>query len=276
VRFFDPLMQRSVETHAALEADLRGALPGGQLQLYYQIQVDSDLNPVGAEALLRWAHPRRGMVSPAEFIPVAEESGMIVEIGRWVIEQACRQLAEWARDGQLSRLVLAVNVSAQQFRTADFAQRTQEALERHGVAPERLKLELTESVVLQDVSGVVGKMQALKEQGVRMSLDDFGTGYSSLAYLKQLPLDQIKIDQNFVRNVTTDTSDAVMVKTIIDMAQNFRLDVIAEGVETSEQFEFLKQGGCMSYQGYLFGRPVPREEFEALAKDMCKKRRKRK
>ena len=268
VRFFDPLMQRAVETRASLEADLRGALPGGQLRLYYQVQVDNNLKPIGAEALLRWAHPRRGMVSPAEFIPAAEESGMIVEIGRWVIEQACRQLAEWARDEQMSRLVLAVNVSSQQFRKADFAQRTEDELARRGVAPERLKLELTESVVLQDVSGVIGKMHALRELGVRLSLDDFGTGYSSLSYLKLLPLDQIKIDQAFVRNVTTDPIDAVMVKTIIGMAQNFRLDVIAEGVETAEQLEFLRQGGCMAYQGYLLGKPVPPEEFEALARDL--------
>jgi diguanylate cyclase (GGDEF)-like protein/PAS domain S-box-containing protein len=274
VRFFDPLMQREVETRAALEADLRGALPGGQMMLYYQVQVDGKLNPIGAEALLRWKHPRRGMVSPAEFIPIAEESGLIVEIGRWVIEQACQQLAEWARNKRMSRLVLAVNVSAQQFRAVDFAQRTQEALARHGVAPDRLKLELTESVVLQDVSGVIEKMHALRELGVRLSLDDFGTGYSSLAYLKLLPLDQIKIDQNFVRNVTSDPSDAVMVKTIIGMAQNFRLDVIAEGVETGEQLEFLRRAGCMAYQGYLFGRPVPVEEFEALAQDLFTTHRK--
>lgn len=268
VRFFDPLMQHSVETRAALEADLRGALPGGQFRLYYQIQVDRDLNPVGAEALLRWQHPRRGLVSPAEFIPVAEESGMIIDIGRWVIEQACLQLAEWAQHESMNRLVLAVNVSAQQFRAADFVERIEEALKRRQVAPARLKLELTESVVLQDVLGVIGKMHALKALGVGLSLDDFGTGYSSLAYLKQLPLDQIKIDQSFVRDVISNPNDAVMVKTIIGMAQNFQLEVIAEGVETGGQLEFLRQSGCMVYQGYMFGKPVPKEEFEALVQSL--------
>lgn len=268
VRFFDPLMQRSVETRAALEADLRGALPGGQLSLYYQVQVDRDLNPKGAEALLRWKHARRGMVSPAEFIPVAEESGMIVEIGRWVLEQACRQLAEWAQDERLSQLVLAVNVSAQQFRAADFVQRIEDVITRYQVAPQRLKLELTESVVLQDVLGVIGKMHALKSLGVGLSLDDFGTGYSSLAYLKQLPLDQIKIDQSFVRDIISDPNDAVMVRTIIGMAQNFRLEVIAEGVESGEQLEFLRQCGCTVYQGYLFGKPIPREDFEVLVRSL--------
>jgi diguanylate cyclase (GGDEF)-like protein/PAS domain S-box-containing protein len=268
VRFFDPMMQRSVETRAALESDLRSALSSGQLSLYYQVQVDRGGVPVGAEALLRWKHPKRGMVSPAEFIPVAEESGMIIEIGRWVIEQACRQLGEWEQDERLSQLVLAVNVSAQQFGAADFTQRVEEAIVRNRVVSTRLKLELTESVVLQDVLGVIGKMHALKALGVGLSLDDFGTGYSSLAYLKQLPLEQIKIDPSFVRDITSDPNDAVMVRTIIGMAQNFRLQVIAEGVENGEQLEFLRQCGCALYQGYLFGRPVPKEEFEALARSL--------
>jgi EAL domain-containing protein (putative c-di-GMP-specific phosphodiesterase class I) len=230
------------------------------------------MTPVGAEALLRWVHPRRGMVSPAEFIPVAEESGMIIEIGRWVVEQACLQLAEWSQDERMGQLVLAINVSAQQFRAADFVQRIEESVKRHRVAPERLKLELTESVVLQDVLGVIGKMHALKSLGVGLSLDDFGTGYSSLSYLKQLPLSQIKIDQSFVRDVISDPNDAVMVRTIIGMAQNFRLEVIAEGVETGEQLEFLRQSGCTIYQGYLFGKPIPREDFEVLVRSLYGKR----
>ncbi|TAJ77391.1 MAG: EAL domain-containing protein [Gallionellaceae bacterium] len=266
VRFFDPLMQRAVEVRAELEADLRGALPNGQLQLYYQIQVDGDHRPVGAEALIRWMHPRRGMVAPAQFIPEAEESGQILDIGLWVIETACRQLAAWAQDERMRRLTLAVNVSAQQFHLRDFVELTQEVIVRHGISPERLKLELTESVVLEDVADVAGKMHALKALGVRLSLDDFGTGYSSLVYLKQLPLDQIKIDQSFVRDVTSDQNDAVMVQAIIGMAQNFRLNVIAEGVETGAQLAFLKQNGCMAYQGYLFGKPAPLAEFEALAR----------
>lgn len=264
VRFFDPLMQQAVEARAHLEADLRGALPGNQLQLYYQVQVDSDHRPIGAEALIRWQHPARGMVSPGQFIPVAEESSLILDIGHWVIETACRQLAKWAGDEQMRELKLAINVSGQQFRLGDFVAQLQASIDRHGVVPERLKLELTESVVLEDLAEVAAKMHALKALGVKLSLDDFGTGYSSLAYLKKLPIDQIKIDQSFVRDITTDPNDAVMVRTIIDLAQNFRLNVIAEGVETEAQLAFLRQNECMAYQGYLFGRPVPLAEFEDL------------
>lgn len=268
VRFFNPVMQQAVEARAAMEADLRGALPNSQLQLYYQIQVDSEHRPIGAEALIRWTHPLRGMVSPAQFIPVAEESGLILDIGLWVIDTACRQLAAWAQEEGMRHLVLAVNVSAHQFRLRDFVAQLKDVIVRYGIVPERLKLELTESVVLEDVADVVGKMHALKALGVKLSLDDFGTGYSSLAYLKQLPLDQIKIDQSFVRDLSTDPNDAVMVKTIIDMAQNFRLNVIAEGVETEAQLTFLRQNDCMAYQGYLFSKPVPLAEFEVLARRM--------
>ncbi len=264
VRFYDPVMQQAVETRAALEADLRRALPGKQLRLYYQIQVDNDHRPLGAEALVRWIHPERGMVSPAQFIPVAEESTLILDIGHWVMDTACRQLAAWGGNERTRNLTLAVNVSAQQFSLRDFVGRVAAVLRAHQVDPSRLKLELTEGVVLSDVADVASKMHALKALGVVLSLDDFGTGYSSLSYLKQLPLDQIKIDQSFVRDIATDNDDAVMVKTIIDMAQNFGLDVIAEGVETGAQLGFLKQNGCMAYQGYLFGKPAPVEEFEAL------------
>jgi len=265
VRFFDPLMQKMVEERAQLEADLRGALPNRQLQLYYQIQIDGDHRPIGAEALIRWFHPRRGLVPPGQFIPVAEESSLILDIGHWVIESACQQIAEWAGDEQMRHLKLAVNVSGQQFRLRDFVARLEESINRHGIVPERLKLELTESVVLEDIADVAAKMHALKALGVGLSLDDFGTGYSSLAYLKRLPIDQIKIDQSFVRDITTDPNDAVMVQTIIALAQNFRLNVIAEGVETEAQLAFLRQNECMAYQGYLFGRPVPLAEFETLA-----------
>ena len=264
VRFFDPAMQHAVEMHAALEADLRRAIFNRELHLYYQIQVDSEQRPLGAEALVRWMHPKRGMVSPAQFIPVAEESSLILDIGHWVLDTACRQLAQWGRNEQTRDLELAINVSAQQFRLHGFVDVVAAALRAHQVDPSRLKLELTESVVLNDVADVVEKMHALKLLGVKLSLDDFGTGYSSLSYLKQLPLDQIKIDQSFVRDIATDPNDAVMVKTIIDMAQNFRLNVIAEGVETEAQLGFLRQNGCMAYQGYLFSKPVPVEEFEAL------------
>jgi EAL domain-containing protein (putative c-di-GMP-specific phosphodiesterase class I) len=253
-----------VEAHAALEADLRRALPNGELQLYYQIQVDNEHRPLGAEALVRWKHPQRGMVSPAQFIPVAEESSLILDIGLWALDTACRQLAQWGANERTRTLSLAVNVSAQQFRKSDFVETVTAAIREHGIGPAHLKLELTESVVLSDVADVVAKMHALKALGVKLSLDDFGTGYSSLSYLKQLPLDQLKIDQSFVRDIANDPNDAVMVQTIIGMAQNFRLNVIAEGVETASQLDFLKRNGCMAYQGYLFGKPLPIEEFEAL------------
>ena len=266
VRFFDPEIQRSVENRVIIEADLRRAVTEHQLCLYYQIQVDNHHRPLGAEALVRWMHPVRGMVSPAQFIPVAEESSLIIEIGHWVLITACQQLAAWAKDEITMHLKLAVNVSAKQFRQHDFVAQVASALREYGVEPDSLKLELTESVVLTDVTDVVEKMHALKALGVRLSLDDFGTGYSSLAYLKNLPLDQIKIDQSFVRDITTDQNDAVMVKTIIDLAHNFRLNVIAEGVETESQLDFLKKNNCMSYQGYLFSRPVPIAQFDALLK----------
>jgi EAL domain-containing protein (putative c-di-GMP-specific phosphodiesterase class I) len=266
LRFFNPAMQLAVETHATLEADLRHAIPDQQLQLHYQIQVDSDLRPLGAEALVRWIHPARGMVSPMQFIPVAEESSLILDIGSWVLHTACRQLAEWAKNELTQHLILAVNVSAKQFRQADFVEMIAKALSQYSVNASSLKLELTESVVLNDVSDVVSKMDSLKALGIRLSMDDFGTGYSSLSYLKKLPIDQIKIDQSFVRDIETDPNDAVMVKTIIDLGKNFRLHVIAEGVETESQLAFLKLHGCMAYQGYLFGKPVPIEEFEAKLK----------
>ena len=264
VRFFDPTMQLAVETRAALEADLRYAVPGNQLRLYYQVQLDSELRPLGAEALIRWFHPLRGMVSPLQFIPIAEESSLILDIGNWVLKTACKQLALWSKNEKSSNLTLAVNVSAPQFQRHDFVENLATLIHLHHANPNRLKLELTESVVLNDVKDVVTKMHALKALGVRLSLDDFGTGYSSLSYLKQLPLDQIKIDQTFVRDVLIDSNDAVMVQTIIGLAQNFRMNVIAEGVETEAQLNFLKQNGCLAYQGYLFSKPVPIDEFERL------------
>jgi EAL domain-containing protein (putative c-di-GMP-specific phosphodiesterase class I) len=262
VRFFDPLMQQAVETRASLEADLRYAVLNRQLLLYYQIQVCDEHRPLGAEVLVRWMHPERGMIMPSQFIPVAEESSLIIEIGDWVLDAACRQLAEWAGNDQMRHLTLAVNVSAHQFRQSDFVAKVTAITRAHGVDPTRLKLELTESVIVNDVADVMAKMHALKNIGVKLSMDDFGTGYSSLSYLKQLPLDQLKIDQSFVRDIATNDNDAVMIQTIIDMAQNFRMDVIAEGVESEAQLNFLKQNGCQAYQGYLFSKPVPIDEFE--------------
>jgi diguanylate cyclase (GGDEF)-like protein len=264
VRFFDPAMQSAVEVHAGLEFDLRHAVPDKQLLLYYQIQVDSNHQPLGAEALVRWKNPKLGLVSPAQFIPMAEESSLILDIGGWVLDTACQQLAVWAQDERTRNLKLAVNVSAQQFRQVDFVETVSSVLRAHEVNPSRLKLELTESVVLGNVMDIVAKMHALKALGVRLSMDDFGTGYSSLSYLKKLPLDQLKIDQSFVRDMTSDANNAVMIKAIIDMAQSFRLNVIAEGVETEAQLSLLKQLGCMAYQGYFFGKPMPIKEFDAL------------
>ncbi|MDO8208659.1 MAG: EAL domain-containing protein [Gallionella sp.] len=264
VRFFDPKMQHAVEARAELEADLRHAVPDEQLHLYYQIQLDNEQRALGAEALVRWIHPTRGMVSPAQFIPVAEESALILEIGAWVLETACRQLSDWSKNELTRNLSISVNVSAQQFKLVDFVDKVEATLQACGAPAALLKLELTESVVLSDVADVVAKMHALKALGVQLSLDDFGTGYSSLSYLKRLPLDQLKIDQSFVRDIATDANDAVMVHAIIDMAHNFGLDVIAEGVETEDQLAFLKLHGCMAYQGYLFSKPVPVEAFEKL------------
>ncbi|MFL6708130.1 MAG: EAL domain-containing protein [Massilia sp.] len=266
LRFFSAAMQQAVETHAALEADLRHAVPGGQLRLHYQLQVDAAARPIGAEALVRWLHPQRGAVPPGAFIGIAEESSLILDIGNWVLDTACAQLARWALDPAMAPLTLAVNVSARQFREAHFVDSVAAVLERHRFPAGRLKLELTESVIVNDVDDVVRKMHRLREMGVALSMDDFGTGYSSLAYLKQLPLDQIKIDQSFTRDITTDPNDAIMVKTIIDLARNFRLHVIAEGVETAEQLAFLRENGCPAYQGYLFGRPGEIGAFEALVR----------
>nr|WP_294838782.1 bifunctional diguanylate cyclase/phosphodiesterase [uncultured Methylotenera sp.] len=267
-RFFDPQMQELVEVRASLESDLHNALETEQFELHYQLQVNHENKPIGAEALIRWLHPQRGMVSPAHFIPVAEESALILNIGHWVLDEACRQIAVWSTNEKMCDLVLAVNISAQQFKQTHFVDQVIAAIHKHGIDPSRLKLELTESVALDDITDVIAKKNLLRQKvGVTLSLDDFGTGFSSLSYLKRLPLDQIKIDQSFVRDITTDKSDAVMVKTIIDMAQNFSLNVIAEGVETEAQLSFLKQHQCMAYQGYLFSKPLPIEQFDALMQD---------
>lgn len=264
IRFFDPAMQSALEARIRIEQDLRQALPQQQLWLSYQIQVDDTRTIVGAEVLLRWAHPERGMVSPAHFIPVAEECGLIVPIGLWVLQTACSQLKQWEAHPFASRLQLAVNVSARQFRQGDFVEQVHQVLRQTGARPEMLKLELTESLVLENVADTIEKMQALKKLGVRFSMDDFGTGQSSLAQLKRLPLDQVKIDQSFVRDIAVDANDAAIVQTIIAMTGTLGLAVIAEGVETGVQLEFLRRNGCREFQGYLFGRPVSLSEFEKL------------
>jgi len=260
--FFDSAMQAALEKRGQLESALRLALPRDELRLYYQLQVDNSEHPIGAEALLRWIHPELGMVSPAQFIPVAEESGLILTIGQWVLETACAQLARWQDDPRLCKLCIAVNVSARQFREPNFIIQVSEVLQRSGIRPEVLKLELTESMVLDNVDDTIRKMNEIKDLGVKFSMDDFGTGYSSLSYLSRLPIDQLKIDQSFVRDITTDQNDAAIVQTIIAMAHSMGMEVIAEGVEIVAQREFLELRGCLAYQGYLYAKPLPIEEME--------------
>ena len=262
LRFYDPQMQAVVSARVALEAALREALEKGEFRLHYQAQVSGEHEVVGVEALLRWQDPRRGMVMPGEFIALAEESGLILPLGRWVIETACAQLARWATQPGTAHLTIAVNVSARQFYQDDFVDQVLSALERSGARADRLKLELTESVLVADIEGVIAKMNALKGNGVGFALDDFGTGYSSLSYLKRLPLEQLKIDQGFVRGILLDPDDAAIARMIIALAGSLGLAVTAEGVETEAQRHFLAELGCQNYQGYLFGRPLPIEEFE--------------
>jgi diguanylate cyclase (GGDEF)-like protein/PAS domain S-box-containing protein len=266
LKFFNPHMQDTINNHAYIESELRKALDKQQLHLYYQIQVDSSGKPLGAEALIRWIHPERGLISPFQFIPMAEETGLILPIGKWVLDTACSQLKTWQQDPAASDLVLAVNVSAKQFIQTDFVEQVKTIVQLHGINPTRLKLELTESMLLDNIEHIISTMITLKEFGIKFSLDDFGTGYSSLQYLKKLPLNQLKIDQSFVRDIATDHSDRAIVGTIIAMAQNLDISVIAEGVETVEQQQLLLGIGCTHYQGYLYSKPVPIAEFEALLK----------
>ncbi len=261
LRFFDPAMQEKLETRVRLEVGMREALSKHQFQLYYQTQTNSAGRVLGAEVLLRWIHPEQGMISPLQFISLAEENDFILPIGQWVMENACRQIKAWEADPHACDLQLAVNVSGRQFRQADFVAQVSEIINQTGINPSRLKLELTESLVLDNIADTIFKMQALRQIGVSFSMDDFGTGYSSLAYLTQLPINQLKIDRSFVRNIGTKDSDATIIQTIIGMAGNLGVEVIAEGVETHEQREFLERMGCTIYQGYLFGKPMPLGEF---------------
>ena len=262
LRFFDPEMQAAVTARATLEADLRAALQDHQFRLYYQAQADADGRLTGAEALLRWQHPRRGLVLPAEFIPLAEESGLSLPLGLWVLETACAQLSSWAEQAPTRHLTLAVNISARQLQQPDFVEQVLAVLERCGANPHLLRLELTESLLLKDVEDSITKMRLLKARGIHFALDDFGTGYSSLAYLKRLPLDQLKIDLSFVRDALTDSDDAIIAASIVALAHSLGLSVIAEGVETEAQRRFLAGQGCLAYQGHLFGAPLALAEFE--------------
>ena len=264
VRFFDPEMQATVTANAALATDLRQAWREGKFLIDYQPQVGADGRMTGVEALLRWRHPNREMVPPAHFIPTAEETSLIIPIGRWVLEQACAQLAQWARNPQRSHLSIAVNVSVRQFRDPAFVDEVMTAIANSGIAPHKLKLELTESLLADGIEVTVAKMGSLKAMGVTLSLDDFGMGYSSLSYLKRLPLDQLKIDREFVKDILTDANDAAIARTIVGLAQSLGLGVIAEGVETQAQRAFLAQQGCYEYQGYLFCKPLPIDQLEAF------------
>ena len=265
LRFFDPDLQAAIKARASLETDLRRGIQDDQVLLYYQPQVDGPGRLTGAEALVRWKHPVRGLVSPAEFIPLAEESGLILSLGLRVLEMGCAQVVAWANQPEMAQLSLALNVSAKQFHQADFVEQLLEVVTKTGANPRRLKLELTESMLLENIDEIIAKMARLKEVGFSFSLDDFGTGYSSLSYLKRLPLSQLKIDQSFVRDILNDPNDAAIARTIVGLADSLGLGVIAEGVETLEQRDFLDKAGCHAYQGYFFSRPLPPDAFAEFA-----------
>ena len=264
LRFFEPEMRTAVANRATLEVALREAVDKGQFLLHYQPQWQG-AHLIGAEALVRWQHPLRGLVAPNEFIPVAESSGLILPLGEWVLRTACRQLTLWANQAQMANLSIAVNVSARQIRQPDFVAQVLYILCETGAKPARLKLELTESILVDNVEDTIVKMKSLRDAGLSFSLDDFGTGYSSLSYLKRLPLDQLKIDQAFVRDILVDANDAAIAKMVVALSESMNLTVIAEGVETEAQMERLTNLGCNNYQGFLLGRPVPIADFEAFA-----------
>jgi diguanylate cyclase (GGDEF)-like protein/PAS domain S-box-containing protein len=264
VRFFDPEMQAVASANAALATDLREAWRDHQFSIDYQPQVGMDGRMSGVEALLRWDHPVRGEVPPANFIPTAEETSLIIPIGLWVLESACTQLAAWAKRPERAHLSIAVNVSVRQFRDPGFIDEVVNAVRRSGIPPSKLKLELTESLLADNIDATIARMRNLKDMGVRLSVDDFGIGYSSLSYLKRLPIDELKIDRAFVKDILTDGNDAAIAGTIIGLCRNLGLEVIAEGVETTEQRDFLARQGCHRYQGYLFCRPLPLPQLEAF------------
>jgi len=260
---FEPAMQTYVDTRASLRSDIRRALANKEFELHYQPQVDSSGRVTGAESLLRWHHPQRGIVPPSEFIPLAEEGGLIIELGRWVLETACTQLASWASNPETEGLKVSVNVSPRQFFDSNFVSLVLEVLRKSGANSQRLTIELTESSMIEKINDTVAKMETLKVCGIGFSLDDFGIGYSSLTHLKRLPLDQLKIDRSFVADILTDHKDASIARTIIMLGKSLNLTVIAEGVETEWQRKFLEVEGCSIYQGYLFSKALTAREFEA-------------
>ncbi len=262
IRFFNPEMQAAIDSRSAMESAMRRGLQQGEFQLYYQPQVDMEGRLIGAEALSRWLPQNSPIISPVDFIPLAEETGLIVPLGLWVMQTACAQLKVWSDNARTRDLQIAINVSARQFHLPSFIEQLKDCLQHSGINPAMLKLELTESVVLENIEDVIGRMQEIKELGVSFSLDDFGTGFSSLSYLKRLPLDQVKIDKSFVRDVTTDMNDAAIVRAIIAMCESLDMQVIAEGVETEAQLAFLRDNGCTRYQGYLFSKPIAIEDWD--------------
>jgi diguanylate cyclase (GGDEF)-like protein/hemerythrin-like metal-binding protein/PAS domain S-box-containing protein len=264
LRFFDPTMQEEISKRAKLETELFDAVKHNYFKLFYQIQVNHLQQPIGAEALIRWQHPDKGIINPIEFIPYAEESGLIVPIGQWVIETACKQLKRWQNNPATRELTISINVSCKQFSQPEFVDQVIDTINRYAIDQSKLKMELTESLLLDNIDTTIIQMHALGKLGIQFSLDDFGTGYSSLQYLKKLPLYQLKIDRSFVSELLTDKSDQSIIRTIISMAQSLGFSVIAEGVETIEQRQFLQKEGCLNYQGYLFSKPIPIEEFEQL------------
>jgi diguanylate cyclase (GGDEF)-like protein/PAS domain S-box-containing protein len=262
LRFFNPRMQEAINTRAQFESELRQALDKQQFQLFYQTQIDSDYRVFGAEALIRWNHPTQGTITPTKFISVAEETKLIIPIGQWVLDSACAQLATWQHNPITSQLILSINVSPRQLRATDFIDLVLSSVQHYSIKPQRLMLELTENVLLENIEETIASMQTLSRFGIQFALDDFGTGYSSLQYLKRLPLHQLKIDRSFVDEIAVDINDQSIVHTIVAMAHNLNLSVIAEGVESQEQRALLLESGCTQFQGYLFGQPLPIEQFE--------------
>jgi len=262
MRFFETEMQTRITARAALENELHAAIAAQQFVLHYQSQVTGEDRVVGAEVLVRWNHPTRGLLMPGQFIDVAEDTGLIIPLGLWVLETACRQLTAWRGDPRRRHLQLSVNVSARQFREADFVDQVSRVLMQTGADPGRLKLELTESLLHEKVADAIGKMEALAALGIQFSMDDFGTGYSSLSYMTQLPLSQVKVDKFFVHNIGLDPKVESIIQAIIGLARNLELEIVAEGVETHAQREFLMRHGCGLCQGYLFGVPQPLESYE--------------